>query len=126
MLNKVFLVGISGLLFLSGCSSSPTTHGAQSQQKPRASLGNPAAARCLRDGFRLEFIYSPEGVPLQGLCVNDKAAAKCEEWAYFRGECRLDKATAPPPLPSLPLKLEFESDGLPELPKVQRIRVGHG
>lgn len=125
MLNKAILFGISGLMLLSGCSSAPTQQGIH-PQKSRASLGNPAAARCLRDGYRLEFIYSPEGVPLQGLCVNDKVGAKCEEWAYFRGECRLDKATAPPPLPTLPLKLELESDNLRELPKVRRIRVGHG
>jgi putative hemolysin len=125
MLNRAILFGISGLILLGGCSPAPTQPGGH-PQKPRASLGNPAAARCLRDGYRLEFIYSPEGIPLQGLCVNDKVSAKCEEWAYLRGECRLDKATAPPPLPSLPLKLELESDGLPELPKVRRIRVGHG
>lgn len=125
MLNKAILFGISGLiLFISGCTPAPIQPGAHSP-KPRASLGNPAAARCLRDGYRLEFKYSPEGIPLQGLCVNDKVSAQCEEWAYFRGECRLDKATAPPPLPTLPLKFELESDA-PELPKVRRIRVGHG
>lgn len=125
MLNRAILFGISVLMLFSGCSPMSTQPGSH-PPKPRASLGNPAAARCLRDGYRLEFIYSPEGIPLQGLCVNDKVGAKCEEWAYFRGECRLDKTTAPPPLPTLPLKLELESEGLPELPKVRQIRVGHG
>lgn len=116
----VKLFGISALFLLVGCA----TTSEQSEKKHRAGLANPAAARCLRDGYRLEFTYSPEGIPLQGLCVNDAAQAKCEEWEYFRGECRLDKPSPTPP-PSLPLELD-NIESWPDLPKVRRVRVNFG
>jgi putative hemolysin len=121
MLSKfISMFGLSILLLLASCASLSSE---KSEGKRRAGLANPAAARCLRDGYRLEFIYSPNGVPLQGLCVNAVAQAKCEEWAYFRGECRLDKASPTPP-PSLPLELEQEE--FPDLPKVRKIRINYG
>ncbi len=121
----ILLFGMNMFLLLQGCATPPATVEKPHLARYRAGLANPAAARCLRDGYRLEFIYSPDGVPLQGLCVNDAMSAKCEEWAYFRGECRLDKATPPPPLPSLP-SLPLEPEDMPDLPRVRRVRVGHG
>jgi putative hemolysin len=53
-------------------------------------LANPASEKCIKDGYRLEFI-GEQGVPVTGMCINEREQLKCEEWSYFRGECRLTK-----------------------------------
>ena len=55
-------------------------------------LANPADVKCVEDGYRLEYVRV-DGVPIKGLCVNDETGAKCESWAFFRGECSLDRST---------------------------------
>ena len=52
-------------------------------------LANPAAAKCVEDGYRLEYA-EVDGVPTKGYCINDETGTKCESWAFFRGECSLD------------------------------------
>lgn len=59
-----------------------------------ARMPNPADVHCVAVGHRLEFVRE-DGVPVSSLCINDSNGAKCEAWAYFRGECALDADTRP-------------------------------
>lgn len=54
---------------------------------PIASVGipNPAAVFCIEQGGKLDIRKTPEGDV--GYCTfEDKS--ECEEWAFFRGECK--------------------------------------
>ena len=61
----------------------------KSRQDDASGIPNPAEAHCVEAGHRLEYVYE-NGIPVDGLCINDNTGAKCASWAYFRGECRLD------------------------------------
>ena len=69
--------------------SIPTLSG---QEDP--SIANPADEHCVEAGYRLEYIRE-NGIPVDGLCINDETGAKCQSWAYFRKECTLDSAARP-------------------------------
>jgi putative hemolysin len=62
----------------------------QEENREVSGMPNPASKKCLEDGYTLEIVKSPEGVPTYGLCINPDTKRKCEEWKYFRGECLLD------------------------------------
>ncbi|RLC21457.1 MAG: hypothetical protein DRI57_02290 [Deltaproteobacteria bacterium] len=49
---------------------------------------NPAAQKCVEDGYILEPILE-NGVPIDSVCVNPDTGRKCEVWKYFRDECSL-------------------------------------
>jgi len=53
-------------------------------------MANPAARKCLDDGFSLEPIIS-QGVMVDQFCVNKRNGNRCKVWEYFRGECSLTK-----------------------------------
>ncbi len=71
--------GAAILLLLIGCAD-PVAE--------RTSIPNPAARKCLDDGYRLVAVKE-NGVPRWHFCIDSKSGKKCEVWAYFRGECRL-------------------------------------
>jgi len=50
-----------------------------------AALANPASEHCVEAGGRLEMRHGSEGE--YGVCVFDDGS-RCEEWRFFRGECR--------------------------------------
>jgi putative hemolysin len=56
----------------------------------RTMTANPAATKCVNDGYRLEPIMKG-GVSIDYLCINPKTGKKCEAWKYFRNECKLDE-----------------------------------
>jgi putative hemolysin len=58
------------------------------ENNPKTALANPAAGRCINDGYVLEPIVE-NGVSVDYLCVNSKTGLKCEIWKYFRNECTL-------------------------------------
>lgn len=73
------------MLSIASCgsaSNSPTT----SEAKP-IGMPNPASVKCIQDGHKLEIRTSENGGQY-GVCINAQGK-ECEEWAYFRGECRL-------------------------------------
>lgn len=86
-------------LLLSGCVTAPSeqkpaNQTANSTQTPPASNGstqmaNPAAANCVQKGHQYEIRGST------GFCIF-QSGRECEEWAYFRGECK-DEAPAKKP-----------------------------
>lgn len=73
----------------------PSTSGATPQATPSApngptetpevTLANPASEHCIKNGGRVEMERTADGE--RGICVFPDGS-RCEEWAYFRGECR--------------------------------------
>jgi putative hemolysin len=51
-----------------------------------AGLPNPASAYCEQNGNKLEIVTAADGSQ-SGVCVFPDGSA-CDEWAYYRGECR--------------------------------------
>lgn len=52
-------------------------------------LSNPASEKCVKDGGRLETLQDADGGEY-GVCKFTNGA-RCDEWAYFRGECTPEK-----------------------------------
>ncbi|MDD5112317.1 MAG: DUF333 domain-containing protein [Candidatus Altiarchaeota archaeon] len=50
-----------------------------------AQMANPASQKCVSDGGRLEIVDRSDGQI--GVCHFDDGTI-CDEWAYFRGECK--------------------------------------
>ena len=53
---------------------------------PEFNLPNPASAYCEQHGNKLEIITAEDGRQ-KGACIFPDGST-CDEWAYFRGECR--------------------------------------
>lgn len=53
-----------------------------------STMGNPAAQKCVNDGFVLTPVVE-QGVPVKYMCSNPSTGLKCEVWAYFKNQCRL-------------------------------------
>lgn len=88
------LILLSGLLFLAACIREPTS------LPPAATMPNPASVYCEQNGGKLEFRQDAAG-GVAGICVFPDGS-ECEEWAYYRGEC---KPAAPPSSPTTPITL---------------------
>jgi len=88
MKNKL-IIGVL-LLFLFGfaCLQEKNRSLTDSHTTPTKETANPAAAKCIKDGYTLEIIEE-NGAPIGYLCVNKKTGMKCEIWSYFRNECHL-------------------------------------
>lgn len=90
-MKKVYLVPIlivilliigAGIWFLSN---------GQLSEKQDVGLANPASVFCVDNGGKLEIRTDATGGQV-GFCVfNNKT--ECEEWAYFRGECKPGEQT---------------------------------
>jgi putative hemolysin len=65
-------------------TSDPATDGARTGEK--IGMANPASVFCQENGGKLEMRTDASGGQV-GMCIfNDSSS--CEEWAYFRGECK--------------------------------------
>ena len=62
-----------------GRSSIPTP-------SPESNLPNPASTHCEQQGNKLEIVTADDGSQ-KGVCIFPNGST-CDEWAYFRGECR--------------------------------------
>jgi putative hemolysin len=76
---------IAGIIFilaicLAGCQNKP----ADDTNADNTQIANPASVFCTENGGKLE-IANEEGGQ-RGICTL-KDGTKCDEWAYFRGEC---------------------------------------
>lgn len=71
--------------FLGKCQLSDT----QTLSTPQSSQAGAAKNKCIQDHYISEVIVS-KGSVVKGECVNPRLGKRCEEWAYFRGECQLD------------------------------------
>jgi putative hemolysin len=70
------------LLCLVGCTASPSTV----EPAQQAGLPNPASVYCEEQGGQLEIITAEDGSQ-SGLCLFPDGS-RCDEWAFFRNECR--------------------------------------
>lgn len=77
---KYFIVLIS-LIFLTACATSK-------QEKGVTSVANPAAVKCIKDGYELHPIKQ-NGIEVSSICLNKQNEKKCKSWKYYRGECSL-------------------------------------
>ncbi len=68
------------LLCSAACSPSQTS------PTPAANLPNPASVHCEQNGGKLELRQDPTG-GVAGICVFSDGS-ECDEWAYFRGQCK--------------------------------------
>ena len=55
-------------------------------QEPAVGLPNPASVHCEEQGGTLEIRTGDDGGQA-GYCIFDDGS-ECEEWSFFRGECR--------------------------------------
>lgn len=96
MLNKykkfVLIMICCTVLGVVGCQtqelSKKTAAPAGAPPAGKASMANPAAQKCLDDGYMLEPILT-NGIPTGHFCINPDNGKRCEVWDYYRGECRL-------------------------------------
>jgi putative hemolysin len=83
-----------------GTGGPPATGPAPSEVAQPTSAGttgiaNPASVFCADNGGALEIRLDAVGNQY-GVCVFPDGS-ECEEWAYYRGECKPGQGTVPPP-----------------------------
>lgn len=85
----VHVAGACIWLFVVACAG---TEHAPAPQSPAAhpQMPNPAARKCLEDGYELEPVLA-DGVPIDHDCVDKTSGKRCKVWDYFRGNCRLSE-----------------------------------
>jgi putative hemolysin len=68
------------ILVSTACTSKPNT------PTPAANMANPASVYCEQNGGKLDLRQDASGSAV-GICIfTDRS--ECDEWAYFRGECK--------------------------------------
>jgi putative hemolysin len=86
------------LMLCAACSPAST------RPTPQAKMPNPAAVHCEQNFGKLELRQDVAG-GVMGVCVFPDGS-ECEEWAYFRGECKPGNSLISPiPTPSPESKL---------------------
>jgi len=114
MVRKTFLIlTLVIVVLLSSCSSGSTAE----SPVPDINMPNPASVYCEQNGGKLELIQDPTGA-VSGMCIFPDGS-ECDEWAYFRDECRpgtvsvLPATSAAPreTLPSSPAGSELDNNG---------------
>jgi putative hemolysin len=78
---------------------------------PQADMPNPASAYCVEQGYRVEIRTAADGSQ-SGYCIFPDGS-ECDEWAYFRGECRPTTALPTPKSVEEPLPIHAMSVPLP-------------
>jgi putative hemolysin len=73
--------------FAVGCAMICLVSAASAQTNPAPGLANPASTNCIDKGGALTIERRPDGGQY-GVCVFTDNY-QCEEWAMFRGECRV-------------------------------------
>jgi putative hemolysin len=105
------------MFMLLGIVVFPSCNSKQISPTPEANMPNPASVHCEQNGGKLELRQDASG-GVVGVCVFHDGS-ECDEWAYFRGECKPgDSLVAPEPTaspvatePTLTATAEFASDG---------------
>jgi plastocyanin len=79
---KAYIVLLTALIFLAvvvlGCTQQPATQN-------NTQIANPASVYCENQGYQTEIVTAGDGSQ-SGNCIF-KDGSKCDEWAYYRGEC---------------------------------------
>lgn len=55
-------------------------------KEPAVGMANPASVKCVHKGGKLNIVKDEKGGEV-GMCMFPNGA-QCEEWAFFRGECK--------------------------------------
>lgn len=55
-------------------------------QNKNTEIANPASQKCIQDGHELNIKTNTDGSQT-GYCIFENGS-ECEEWKYFRGECK--------------------------------------
>ena len=105
------LLSLIGVALLASCSPQQTSPTAE------AGLPNPASVYCEQNGGRLDLRQDATG-GVAGVCIFPDGS-ECDEWAYFRGECKPGEAPVAPAPTVAPVATEsapseaaiFASDG---------------
>lgn len=82
------------IVLLGACSFAQTA----ANPAPEPNVPNPASAYCEQQGYTLEIMTAADGSQSANCIFPD--GSKCDEWAFYRGECV--PATPPAPLPMEP------------------------
>ena len=91
------IVLIFALFLLAGCANAPQPSEDTSSTGPDAGLPNPASVYCEEQDGKSE-IRTAEGGTQYGVCVFEDES-ECEEWSFYRGECKPgDMEEALPPV----------------------------
>ena len=82
MIRKTLLTlfAVIGVIFSTSCGA------AQSSPTPQANMPNPASVYCGQNGGKLEITTASDDSQ-SGVCTFPDGST-CDEWAYFRGECK--------------------------------------
>ena len=104
MLLKSFLrfYILLGVFLLAACSLQ------QADPTPEANMPNPASVFCEENGGEVDLRQDNSG-GMAGICVFPDGS-ECDEWDYFRGECKLSEITEKPTV-NPDVNDEFASDG---------------
>ncbi len=103
MIHKALftLLMLISIILLASCSPAQTT------STPVPNMPNPAAVYCEQHSGKLEIVTSADGSQ-SGLCLFPDGST-CDEWAFFRGECKPGDslamsglAVSPTPRPASP------------------------
>lgn len=94
---KIICIAIAlGLFLLSACGAETQRQLPTVTATDTKNIANPASAYCEKQGFKLEIRTAQDGSQY-GVCMFEDDS-ECEEWAYYRGECKQgDMDVAPPP-----------------------------
>jgi len=75
-----------GIFLISGCVSSHTENKTNETNQSNQ-IANPASVYCVELGFNSTIRNNPDGSQT-GYCIFP-TGKECEEWAFYRGECKL-------------------------------------
>ena len=84
-------LGICAWLLVVACTGAEPRPAVQPRGQP-SNIPNPAARKCVEDGYELEPVLAADGLPIDHYCVDKASGKRCEVWDYFRGDCRLREA----------------------------------
>ncbi|MFH0833002.1 MAG: DUF333 domain-containing protein [Candidatus Aenigmatarchaeota archaeon] len=81
--KSILLIAVLGIVvFACGCISDTKTNATGSDVQ----IANPASAYCIEQGYTLDIRTDSSGGQY-GVCVFPDGS-ECEEWKYFRSECK--------------------------------------
>ena len=89
------------LFVLTACATRSSHPVSVTATPDHAKIANPASAYCTEQGYKLEIRTAPNSSQY-GVCMFDDGS-ECEEWAYYRDECKpgdMDVAPAPTATPA--------------------------
>lgn len=99
---RFILVLMMGFLLMISCTSIP-----------EAKIPNPASVFCEQNGGKLELRQAASG-SVAGVCVFPDGS-ECDEWAYYRKECKPGDSLAEPVLPASPEVTDSSTAAEPEI-----------